>query len=157
MDDPLEDHIHILVKVKPISKSMRSPVDRPLLTKVLSTTFVLLSLYYSHHCTSWFRSSSSFLCHPPILTSPFIFPSLFAHSLFTSISSITHFILLLWLVFCCRLAWCWPYHLLFVCNNVIYLFRCLPKHDSLIAPDCLLLHVFLISLSLYIRKPMILW
>jgi hypothetical protein len=95
MDDPLEDHIHILVKVKPISKSVRSPVDQPSLTKALFTTFVSLSLYYSHHCTSWFRSSSSLLSHPPILTSPFVFPSMFAHSLFASISSISHFILLL--------------------------------------------------------------
>ena len=36
-DDPLEDHIHILVKVKPTSKNVRSPVNRPSLTKALFT------------------------------------------------------------------------------------------------------------------------
>ncbi|KAF8238156.1 hypothetical protein L208DRAFT_361336 [Tricholoma matsutake] len=57
----------------------------------------------------------------------FAIPSMFANSLFASISSIFHFILLLGLAFCRRRVWCRPYHLLFVRNNVIYSFRRLPN------------------------------
>jgi hypothetical protein len=74
---------------------------------------------------------------------------MFANSLFASISSISHFILLLGLAFCRRRVWCQPYHLLFVRNNVIYSVCPPPKHDSLVASDCLLPHVLLISSSLY--------
>ena len=75
-DDPLEDHIHILVKPK--SKSVRSPVNRPSLTKALFTSFVSLSLYYSH------ASSSLHHCFPL---------PLFKSSSFLAIS------------LCCLLSW----------------------------------------------------
>src|ERR1700733_14279598 len=42
-------------------------------------------------------------------------------------SSISYFILLLGLAFCRRHVWCRPYHLLFMRNNDIYSFRCLPN------------------------------
>jgi hypothetical protein len=91
------------------------------------------------------RSYLILLSSPPLSSSLQCSPT--RCSLVRLNSSISHFILLLGLAFCRRRVWCRPYHLLFVCNNVIY-FSPPPKHGSLAAPDCLLPHVVLIS-SLY--------